>query len=456
MAEGGVSLEISLEYTPTWIVAIVCTVIVSISLIFEWFLHVLNEFLKKNMRLLVDALQKLKEEHFSVDFNHGAKRRLLAAGSSYCTNKGKVPVLSIEAIHQLHTFIFVLAMTHAILTAITILLGILQMNKWRNWEKSIEENAEKVESTHNSAPQIIADVQAAGFIQQNYTGFSKLDDAKGWLRALFKQFWGSVNKEEYTALRRGFIKKHCGNNEKFKFFDFMMRALQVDFKKVVGISWYLWAFVMIFLVLNVAGWHAYFVISIIPLALLILVGAKLEHVIIEMAYAVASRHTVLVVEHGIALDPSDKLFWFNKPKVIFFFLHFILFESAFQIAYFFWILTMYGIDSCIMERKGFLIPRFIVSVIIVALCSYSTIPLYAIISRMSEKFDILIFEETARTSVLRWINDSKHAGTGENGRSNVACVTGEHPVSRGVDGTGEASSIAKWPTTGEIQLTVAP
>ena len=70
----------------------------------------------------------------------------------------------------------------------------------------------------------------------------------------------------------------------------MMRALEDDFKQVVGISWYLWIFVVIFLLLNVngnssnklnekkfflmfyieamflyiAGWHTYFWIAFIP------------------------------------------------------------------------------------------------------------------------------------------------------------------------------------------------
>ena len=41
--------------------------------------------------------------------------------------KGKVPILSAEAIHQLHIFIFVLAVTHFLLSAITVLLGIAQV-----------------------------------------------------------------------------------------------------------------------------------------------------------------------------------------------------------------------------------------------------------------------------------------------------------------------------------------
>jgi hypothetical protein len=41
--------------------------------------------------------------------------------------QGKVPILSVEAIHQLHIFIFVLAVTHVVLSAVTVILGITQV-----------------------------------------------------------------------------------------------------------------------------------------------------------------------------------------------------------------------------------------------------------------------------------------------------------------------------------------
>ncbi|KAG6490796.1 hypothetical protein ZIOFF_052109 [Zingiber officinale] len=56
-----------------------------------------------------------------------------------------------------------------------------------------------------------------------------------------------------------------------------------------GISWYLWVFVFIFLLLNVNGWHTYFWISFIPLILLLAIGTKLEHVITQLAHEVAER-----------------------------------------------------------------------------------------------------------------------------------------------------------------------
>lgn len=41
--------------------------------------------------------------------------------------QGKVPILSNNAIHQLHIFIFALAVTHVVLSAVTVILGITQV-----------------------------------------------------------------------------------------------------------------------------------------------------------------------------------------------------------------------------------------------------------------------------------------------------------------------------------------
>lgn len=64
MSEGEVGT--TLEYTPTWVVAGVCTVIVAISLAAERVLHYTGVTLKrKNQKPLFEALQKVKEGLFS-------------------------------------------------------------------------------------------------------------------------------------------------------------------------------------------------------------------------------------------------------------------------------------------------------------------------------------------------------------------------------------------------------
>lgn len=54
------------------------------------------------------------------------RRRLFAEvdkGPRHCAIKGKVPLLSLEALHHLHIFIFVLAVVHVVFCVSTMLLG---------------------------------------------------------------------------------------------------------------------------------------------------------------------------------------------------------------------------------------------------------------------------------------------------------------------------------------------
>lgn len=66
-------------------------------------------------------------------------------------------------------------------------------------------------------------------------------------------------------------------------------------------------------------------------------GTKLEHVISQLAHDVAEKHTA--IEGDLLVQPSDDHFWFRRPRIILFLIHFILFQNAFEIAFFFWILV---------------------------------------------------------------------------------------------------------------------
>ncbi|CAN6479225.1 unnamed protein product [Victoria cruziana] len=444
--------EGSLEFTPTWIVAVVCSIIVFISLALERILHYLGKHLKKtNQKPLFEALQKVKEELMLLGFisllltvfqnpishicipkgfaNHmlpcekesastesshyqvfslpnllGGKRRLLAAAgsSNHCISKGKVQLLSLEAIHQLHIFIFVLAIVHVIFSVLTMLLGGAQIRQWKHWEDSI---ANDKYNTEEVLEKKVTHVQQHAFVKEHTLGFARRSSILSWLLSFFKQFYASVTKSDYITLRLGFIMTHCRGNPKFNFHKYMMRALEADFKKVVGISWYLWVFVIIFLLLNVGGWHTYFWIAFIPLILLLAVGAKLEHVITKLAHDVADKHTA--IEGDLVVQPSDNYFWFHRPRLVLYLIHFILFQNAFEIAFFFWILTTYGFDSCIMGQVGFIIPRLIIGVIIQGLCSYSTLPLYAIVTQMGSAFQKAIFDEHVHENLVGWVQKAK-------------------------------------------------
>ncbi|XVF29970.1 hypothetical protein REPUB_Repub16aG0017100 [Reevesia pubescens] len=453
MAEGGTTLE----YTPTWVVAVVCAVIVFISLVAERILHFLGKYLKKkNQKPLFEALQKIKEElmllgfisllltvfqgwiakicisknlanqwlpcqenkevtiaHFQTLFSsflpsHTGRRLLAEASDSaaYCTAKGKVPLLSTTALHHLHIFIFVLAVVHVTFCALTILFGSTKIHQWKSWEdyaKDMEYDPEVVKTK-------ITQVQEHDFIRNRFLGIGKNSELQGWVYSFFKQFYGSVTKSDYITLRLGFIMTHCRGNPKFNFHNYMMRALEADFKKVVGISWYLWAFVVIFLLVNFVGWHTYFWIAFIPFILLLAVGTKLEHIITQLAQEVAERH--IVVEGELVVQPSDNHFWFNRPRLVLRLIHIILFQNSFEIAFFAWIWVQYGFNSCMMGQVRFIIPRLVIGLFIQFVCSYSTLPLYAFVTQMGSSYKKAIFEEHIREGLVGWARKAKKNNKG--------------------------------------------
>jgi len=102
-------------------------------------------------------------------------------------------------------------------------------------------------------------------------------------------------------------------------------------------SWYLWALLVALLLLNVHGWHVYVWLSLAPLILLLVVGSKMEHIITELAVEVVQKHTA--IEGDVVVAPSDDFFWFHRPKLVLLLIHIVLFQNAFEIAFFFWLLV---------------------------------------------------------------------------------------------------------------------
>ncbi|KAJ0079253.1 hypothetical protein Patl1_23585 [Pistacia atlantica] len=459
MSAGG-SEEETLEYTPTWVVAGVCTVIVAISLGLVRLLHFLGNYLKrKNQKPLYEALQKVKEElmllgfisllltvfqgaitkfcipedvansmlpckrhevastdgehpnattttsHFQNSFTSvaGTARHLLSEESSagYCSKKNKVPLLSVEALHHLHIFIFVLAIVHVTFCLLTVIFGGARIRQWKHWEDSI---AKQEFNTEEVVKKKVTHVEQHIFIREHFLGIGKDSVILGWMISVKRwQPCGSTLLEFYDSLLDAFFFKAilciC--------YQIRLCDTSTGFHhgKNLKDGWYLWIFVVIFLLLNVNGWHMYFWIASIPVILLLAVGTKLEHVIDQLAHEVAEKH--VAIEGELVVQPSDEHFWFNRPRIILFLIHFILFQNSFEIAFFFWIWVQYGFDSCIMGQVRFIVPRLVIGVIIQVLCSYSTLPLYAIVTQMGTYFKKSIFDEYVQVGLVGWAEKVK-------------------------------------------------
>jgi mlo protein len=83
----------------------------------------------------------------------------------------------------------------------------------------------------------------------------------------------------------------------------------------------LWGFVVAFMLFNINGSNLYFWIAILPVTLVLLVGAKLQYVIATLTAEGAKMNA-----YGPRIKPRDDLFWFKKPEFLLWLIHFILFQ----------------------------------------------------------------------------------------------------------------------------------
>ncbi|PIA38588.1 hypothetical protein AQUCO_02700062v1 [Aquilegia coerulea] len=449
----------SLEETPTWAVAVVCFVLVLISIFIEHIIHLIGKwFTKKHKRALYEALEKVKAELMLMGFisllltvaqgpiadicipqsvantwhpcnkkeeekksggesesssddskanrrllsmlysSDGSNRRILASKyPDYCKDKGKVALISTDGIHQLHIFIFVLAITHVLYCILTLALGRLKMRKWKAWEKETK----TVEYQFQHDPERFRFARDTSFGRRHLNFWSETPILI-WIVCFFRQFFRSVPKVDYLTLRHGFIMAHLApqSASRFDFQKYINRSLEEDFKVVVGISPTLWFFAVLFLLFNTHGWFSYLWLPFIPLIIILLVGTKLQVIITRMGLRIQDRGDV--VKGVPTVKPADDLFWFNSPGLILFLINFVLFQNAFQLAFFAWSWYEFGLRSCFHEKLEDVIIRISMGVIIQLLCSYVTLPLYALVTQMGSTMKPTIFNDRVASALKNW------------------------------------------------------
>ncbi|KAJ0086246.1 hypothetical protein Patl1_09362 [Pistacia atlantica] len=129
-------------------------------------------------------------------------RRVLAApagGKDYCSKKGKVSLISQSGVHQLHIFIFVLAVFHVLYSVITIVLARAKVKKWKSWESETS----SLEYQFTNDPERFRFTHQTSFVRR-HSGLSRTPGIR-WIIAFFRQFFGSVSKVDYLTMRNGFI-----------------------------------------------------------------------------------------------------------------------------------------------------------------------------------------------------------------------------------------------------------
>ncbi|XP_031396521.1 MLO-like protein 12 [Punica granatum] len=450
----------SLEETPTWAVAVVCFVLVLISIIIEHIIHLIGQWLtKRHKRALFEALEKIKAELMLLGFislmltvgqgpisgicipesvgatwhpcspkqektkygedeykdpEDGGRRRLLsmsaqpsdrrvlaAAAYDKCS-QGKVPFVSVYGIHQLHIFIFVLAVSHVLYCIVTLALGRAKMSKWKAWE--METRTIDYQSSHD--PERFRFARDTTFGRRHLSFWSH-SSVLLWIVCFFRQFVRSVPKVDYLTLRHGFIMAHLApqSHTEFDFQQYIKRSLEEDFKVVVGISPTIWFFALVFLLFNTHGSYSHLWLPFLPLIIILVVGMKLQVIITKMGLRIQERGEV--VKGTPVVQPGDDLFWFNRPRLILYLIHFVLFQNAFQLAFFAWSSYEFGLRSCFHKESADITIRISMGVLIQILCSYVTLPLYALVTQMGSNMKPTIFNDRVANALRNWHQTAK-------------------------------------------------
>ncbi|KAE8703852.1 MLO-like protein 8 [Hibiscus syriacus] len=180
----------------------------------------------------------------------------------------------------------------------------------------------------------------------------------------FRQFFKSVGRVDYLTLRNGFINVHLAPGNKFNFQKYIKRSLEDNFKIVIGVylvrNPVLWASFVVFLLLNVKGWQALFWASLIPVIIILAVGTELQAILTKMALEITERHAVV---QGMPL-------------------------------------YSFGMNSCSHADFELVIVKLAVGVLL--LCSYITLPLYALVTKMGSRMKMSIFDEQTSKALKNW------------------------------------------------------
>ncbi|KAL5764107.1 hypothetical protein ACOSP7_016455 [Xanthoceras sorbifolium] len=442
----------SLQETPTWALATVCFVFISLSIFIEHLIDLLSKWLKKHRKTgLLEAVDKLRSVLIVLGFmsliltvtqtsiskicvptkvantmlpcrqttktkttkawavaDDSIHQRNLAAADTipqssddHCQSKGMSSLISEQGLNQLSIFIFVLAVMQIVYCVLTMALGRAKMRRWKAWERETQ----TIEYLAANDPDRFRFTRQTTFARRHMSSCTS-SSIHLWIKCFFRQFINSVAKVDYLTLRHGFISAHLSTNNYFNFQNYIQRSLDDDFKLVVGISPFMWVLMVIFMLVDVHGWHVYLWVSFVPLAIVLVLGTKLQVIVTRMALQLQNQNSV--IKGAPTVQPNDNLFWFNQPRHVLTLLHYTLFVNAFELAFFVWVTLQYGINSCYHERTDIIIIRLVLAVTVQVMSSYITLPLYALVTQMGSTFKSAVLNEKTASALKKWHVDAKN------------------------------------------------
>ncbi|XP_077246573.1 MLO-like protein 4 isoform X2 [Tasmannia lanceolata] len=478
----------SLEETPTWSVATVITGLIALGFLFQRSIKRSERWLVRTRRkALLAALKKIKQElmlfgllslllgHWTIwvakiciksstlsaRFYPCSKEtydldemflKSMPVSSLYSLNqsafgepkkrsrydfcpKGHEPFASYESLEQLHHLLIVLGIIHVSYSSLTVALAMLKIYSWRTWEFQVRSMAIQNLQGFDTRNVVIRGQSTFAFHHTSHPWSQ--NKVLIWALCFIRQFWSSINIADYMALRWGFITNH-NLHPSYNFHNYMLRSMEEEFRDIVGISIPLWGYAIICVILNINGTNANFCLSFIPAILILLVGTKLHHIVVQLALEVVDTSP----STGNQLNPRDELFWFGKPKLLLWLIQLISFQNAFEMAIFIWSLWEIKEPSCFMKNRVFLVIRLTSGIIFQFWCSYNTFPLYVIITQMGSRFKKALIAESIRESLHRWHRRVKTKSRQDRSISSLATTTSTTSLDSMADEIGEISNAS--------------
>lgn len=323
----------------------------------------------------------------------GSSRRLLADGPSHDCSDGKAPILEINAMHQVHLLIFLIACFHVTFSLSTLLISKARINHWTGWEFWGDDPTETVERL--KPPQV-------------YTS-----SAKKFVVMFCNQFVQTVDPFSYIAFRRYYISK-MELPDSFIFKDRVMRSLQNDFKSVVGVSPWMWVILTLQLLLEGYHWGKYYIMAIISIVLVLSAGTKMLYISHRISLGIMKIYDEeadgkieqsdldRIQKEGQSsakLEGLEAGFWFGSPKFLMQCIRFALFSSAVTVAEAVFYRWQVGANACFFKDRsgdpdqvthmsvddGYGFPTVVVimsviSVLNVLLLGFVLVPLYSVVN----------------------------------------------------------------------------
>ncbi|XP_015581165.2 MLO-like protein 4 [Ricinus communis] len=454
MENGMIDEDKSLALTPTWALATVVIIMVSLGFFFHASLKRCGKWLDETKRkALLSALEKIKDElmlfgllsllmgHWvvivakicvkssavssrffpcAVNDDLKSEQNILDTSSSYTNDfyprketytlidshhhcpEGHESFASQESLEQLHRLMFVLGVVHVLYSFFVVALAMIKIYSWKIWEKQARNMAtQSVQGSIGSSEAAFYSrrmTRLTTFISHRTSHPWSQNRVLVWLLCFSRQFWSSINYADYMALRYGFITTH-ELPLKYDFHNFILRSMEEEFHDVVGISWPLWVYAICCIFLNFHETEVYFWLSFLPAILVLLIGTKLHRIVVKLAVEITDP----VPRFGNhPLNLRDELFWFGKPRLLLCIIQLISFQNAFEMATFLWSLWEIRDSSCFMANQWFVGVRLVFGVVSQFWCSFITFPLYIIITQMDAKFKKTVVSENVRRSLHGW------------------------------------------------------